>query len=86
MLFRNLSLQIGDAKPSATLVSHKRQIINNADFAADKAVEPPPSAAVRALSYSQNTSAVSFLVAWPTTFIKIRQMWSHCRRHWRLFL
>ena len=45
MLFRNLSLQIGDAKPSATLVAHKRQIINNADFAPDKAIEAPPSAA-----------------------------------------
>ena len=44
MLFRNLSLQISDAKPCNTLVSHKRQIINNADFAADKAIAPPPSA------------------------------------------
>jgi hypothetical protein len=45
MLFRNLSLQISDAKPSSTLAAHKRQIINNADFAADKAIAPPPSAA-----------------------------------------
>lgn len=41
MLFRNLNMQISDAKPSNTLSAHKRQIMNNADFAPDKAVAAP---------------------------------------------
>ena len=44
MMFRNLNLQIGDAKPSLSLAKHKRQIINNADFTADKAMPPPQQA------------------------------------------
>jgi len=44
MMFRNLNLQIGDAKPSASLAKHKRQIINNADFAADKPMPAPQQA------------------------------------------
>ena len=44
MMFRNLNLQIGDAKPSSSLAKHKRQIINNADFTADKPIPPPQQA------------------------------------------
>ena len=44
MMFRNLNLQIGDAKPSHSLAKHKRQIINNADFAADKTIPQPSQA------------------------------------------
>lgn len=46
MMFRNLNLQIGDAKPSQSLARHKRQIINNADFTADKPMPPPQQAPV----------------------------------------
>ena len=52
MMFRNLNLQIGDAKPSLSLARHKRQIINNADFTADKAM-PPPQPAIPEKQVSQ---------------------------------
>lgn len=42
--------QISDAKPSATLATHKRQIVNNADFAQDKVVAAPAGPAAAAAS------------------------------------
>jgi hypothetical protein len=38
-------VQISDAKPSSTLAAHKRQIVNNTDFAQDKVVAAPAAPA-----------------------------------------
>ena len=59
MMFRNLNLQIGDAKPSSSLAKHKRQIINNADFTADKPMPPPQQAVV---PEKQVCTCASFLI------------------------
>ena len=64
MMFRNLNLQIGDSKPSLSLAKHKRQIINNADFTADKAM-PPPQQAIPEKQASPN--ATSGMHAWELT-------------------
>lgn len=48
LLFRNMGIQISDAKPSATLAAHKRQIVNNADFAQDRVVAAPVAPAATA--------------------------------------
>ncbi|KAK9916879.1 hypothetical protein WJX75_008268 [Coccomyxa subellipsoidea] len=45
LLFRNMGIQISDAKPSSTLAAHKRQIVNNTDFAQDKVVAAPAAPA-----------------------------------------
>jgi CCR4-NOT transcription complex subunit 1 len=75
MLFRNLNMQISDAKPSNTLSAHKRQIMNNADFAPDKAVAPPPAAASPA-------QQVAFLIVEAAYLLHVDMLRSCTSKQW----